>query len=296
MKPVVTFEQAKEHFIDNREHSIFVKVMSDFYPNKQPHAGFAMNEAAHWSVNIDQFEIIDDWRLKDYRLLKSGIEASGLLVDQQKHIFIYDDINSNSSQTGSRFDASARLYTILCLLGFENVSIIHDVLVTEDSVHEFLQTLEVGSSNPKVTTVRSIHQQYHQTHSQNHLLSHSQMTEVLSGAKGGYYLLDARTQREFLGLDAGYCYVERAGKIENAINVCSGDFQASESEGLYALLNRLEQALLLRNITSNDFIIWYCGTSWRASRMFVLTKALGYSNVHIYDGGWYEWQSYLKGV
>ena len=56
------------------------------------------------------------------------------------------------------------------------------------------------------------------------------------------------------------------------------------------MLTRLAGALAGKGIDPADRIVWYCGTGWRASRMWALTCALGYTNAAIYDGGWNEWQ------
>ncbi|WP_249925738.1 rhodanese-like domain-containing protein, partial [Escherichia coli] len=34
---------------------------------------------------------------------------------------------------------------------------------------------------------------------------------------------------------------------------------------------------------------FYCGTGWRASETFMYARAMGWKNVSVYDGGWYEW-------
>jgi thiosulfate/3-mercaptopyruvate sulfurtransferase len=38
----------------------------------------------------------------------------------------------------------------------------------------------------------------------------------------------------------------------------------------------------------------YCGTGWRASETFMYARAMGWNNVSVYDGGWYEWSSNPK--
>lgn len=38
-------------------------------------------------------------------------------------------------------------------------------------------------------------------------------------------------------------------------------------------------------------VSFYCGTGWRASETFMYARAMGWKNVSVYDGGWYEWSS-----
>jgi thiosulfate/3-mercaptopyruvate sulfurtransferase len=42
-------------------------------------------------------------------------------------------------------------------------------------------------------------------------------------------------------------------------------------------------------ITPDKRIAFYCGTGWRASETFFYAYLMGWPNVSIYDGGWFEW-------
>jgi thiosulfate/3-mercaptopyruvate sulfurtransferase len=115
------------------------------------------------------------------------------------------------------------------------------------------------------------------------------MVQLLAGRLGPYRLLDARSAEEYAGTFTGYDYIPLAGRIPTAESVINGDYQVSATEGLEAVLARLSDTLARKGIDQGDRIVWYCGTGWRASRMCALTRALGYTNVAIYDGGWNEW-------
>ena len=45
------------------------------------------------------------------------------------------------------------------------------------------------------------------------------------------------------------------------------------------------------NIKPDQQVSFYCGTGWRASETFMYARAMGWKNVSVYDGGWYEWSS-----
>ena len=45
------------------------------------------------------------------------------------------------------------------------------------------------------------------------------------------------------------------------------------------------------NIKPEQQVSFYCGTGWRASETFMYARAMGWNNVSVYDGGWYEWSS-----
>jgi 3-mercaptopyruvate sulfurtransferase SseA len=123
----------------------------------------------------------------------------------------------------------------------------------------------------------------------DHLVNYETMVQLLAGRLGPYRLLDARSAEEYAGIYTGYDYIPLAGRIPTAESVINGEYQVSATEGLEAVLARLADTLARKGIDREDRIIWYCGTGWRASRMCALTRALGYTNVAIYDGGWNEW-------
>jgi 3-mercaptopyruvate sulfurtransferase SseA len=120
-------------------------------------------------------------------------------------------------------------------------------------------------------------------------VSYETMVQLLAGGLGPYRLLDSRSAEEYEGTFTGYDYIPLAGRIPTAESVVNGDYQISATEDLDAVLARLAGTLARKGIDQSDRIVWYCGTGWRASRMCALTRALGYSNVAIYDGGWNEW-------
>jgi thiosulfate/3-mercaptopyruvate sulfurtransferase len=115
------------------------------------------------------------------------------------------------------------------------------------------------------------------------------MVQLLAGRLGPYRLLDSRSAEEYAGIFTGYDYIPLAGRIPTAESVVNGDYQVSGTEDLEAVLARLADTLERMGIDHKDRVVWYCGTGWRASRMCALTRALGYTNVAIYDGGWNEW-------
>lgn len=39
---------------------------------------------------------------------------------------------------------------------------------------------------------------------------------------------------------------------------------------------------------------FYCGTGWRASVAFYYAWLMGWENISLYDGGWFEWSQSLQ--
>ena len=44
-------------------------------------------------------------------------------------------------------------------------------------------------------------------------------------------------------------------------------------------------------IIPEKHIAFYCGTGWRGSEAFMNAYLMGWPNISVYDGGWFEWSS-----
>ena len=44
-----------------------------------------------------------------------------------------------------------------------------------------------------------------------------------------------------------------------------------------------------RGIKRDQRLTFYCGSGWRASEAFFYAHVLGWKQIGVYDGGWYEW-------
>jgi thiosulfate/3-mercaptopyruvate sulfurtransferase len=44
-------------------------------------------------------------------------------------------------------------------------------------------------------------------------------------------------------------------------------------------------------ITPDKHNVFYCGTGWRGSEAFFNAWLMGWSNISVFDGGWFEWSN-----
>lgn len=100
-------------------------------------------------------------------------------------------------------------------------------------------------------------------------------------------LASVRSWNEFTGQNAGHAWNKGAGEIAGA--VYAGDEKLANIAGQMA-----DPAIYLPDwanwgITPEKDIIFYCGTSWRSSTAFFVTKHLGWKNVRMFDGSWFKW-------
>lgn len=280
--------------------ALVLEVVSDYYDEptlrkhrlSHPIPGFTQIKTEHLESGLL-------WNLNSDENLQEVLVEAGLKPDTPKHILLFDNIQLACGSLTSRFDASARLFSILYYFGFSDVSIILDseVLPTFPDIfaaqhQEIIKRFRtyLPPSKPLPSKAESFDLARWVPKHQAHFVNYETLVKMLAGKLGPYRLLDARSAEEFAGIFTGYDYVPLAGKIPTAESLINGDYQVSSTESIEAMLGRLKITLARKGIGFGDQIVWYCGTGWRASRMFALTLALGYSKVAIYDGGWHEWQ------
>jgi len=102
-------------------------------------------------------------------------------------------------------------------------------------------------------------------------------------------LVDVRSADEFAGTDTDK-NITRYGHIPGAVNL---EYKAVINEdGTVKSQEEITSAMSAVGITKDKEIILYCASSVRAGVVFMaLQDILGYSNVKVYDGAFYEWQA-----
>lgn len=109
-------------------------------------------------------------------------------------------------------------------------------------------------------------------------------------------LVCVRSWPEYVGEVSGYNYIEQKGRIPGAIFAdCGSDAYHMEN---YRNLDHTireyhEVAEIWKNngITSDKHLAFYCGTGWRGSEAWFNAWLMGWPNVSVYDGGWFEWSA-----
>jgi thiosulfate/3-mercaptopyruvate sulfurtransferase len=109
-------------------------------------------------------------------------------------------------------------------------------------------------------------------------------------------LVSIRSWPEFIGVTSGYSYIKPKGEIAGARWGHAGsdsthmeDFH--NPDGTMRSADDIAAMWKSWNITPDQHVAFYCGTGWRASETFMYARAMGWQNVGVYDGGWYEWSS-----
>lgn len=108
---------------------------------------------------------------------------------------------------------------------------------------------------------------------------------------GTVKLVSIRSYAEFEGKTSGYSYIDRAGEPKGAIwGHDTDDGSYATADGLTVGKDKLAEYLKESDASLDDHLAFYCGTGWRAAIPFLIMYQEGYSNMVLYDGGWFQWQ------
>lgn len=110
-------------------------------------------------------------------------------------------------------------------------------------------------------------------------------------------IASVRSWDEYLGKISGYTYIGEAGDIKNSRFAYAGSNPYAMED-----FRNLDNTVFNYNLISDRWNKWgikpdkkisfHCGTGWRAAETYYIAKALGYKDIGVYVGGWYEWTKY----
>jgi thiosulfate/3-mercaptopyruvate sulfurtransferase len=107
-------------------------------------------------------------------------------------------------------------------------------------------------------------------------------------------IASVRSWDEYLGKESGYTYIGEAGDIKGSRFAYAGS-NPYAMEDFRNLDNTMFNYKLIADrwekwgIVPNKTVSFHCGTGWRASETYYIAKALGWEELGVYVGGWYQW-------
>lgn len=109
-------------------------------------------------------------------------------------------------------------------------------------------------------------------------------------------LVCVRSYPEYIGEVSGYNYIEAKGRIPGAIFAdCGSDAYHMENyrnvDHTIREFHEVEEIWRKNGITPEKHLAFYCGTGWRGSEAWFNAWLLGWPQVSVYDGGWFEWSN-----
>ncbi len=189
-------------------------------------------------------------------------------ISEKNEIVLYCNKGTNAG----------RVYWALKYMGAENVKILDGQMKAWKAERK---PITKKASTRKATTFnKTLHKEYL-----------ARMSDVKKSVNDtDIVLIDARDIEEYNGTKKDDKDNLRKGHIPGAISIPKKSLVDSKSklkskDALAAIFNK-------SGATSDKTIIIYCKSSSRAGLEFMaLTSVLGYKNVKVYDGAFYEWEA-----
>jgi thiosulfate/3-mercaptopyruvate sulfurtransferase len=109
-------------------------------------------------------------------------------------------------------------------------------------------------------------------------------------------LVAIRSWAEHVGNVSGYNYIGPRGRIAGSVwGNCGTDAYHMQHyrnvDNTMRGYHEIEANWKEAAITPDKRIAFYCGTGWRASETFFYAHVMGWQNIAVYDGGWFEWSA-----
>jgi molybdopterin synthase sulfurtransferase len=230
-----------------------------------------------------------DWNRRTPEELEEAVRRLGITHDTTVVLYGRDtEGRANEKWPGRRAGqiAAARAALILTYAGVDDVRILdggfdHWVQAgneVETTLREPSPVASFGASIPVRPEV---------------IVDLPEAKEILADPAGAA-LVSVRTWREHIGEVSGYNYIQPAGRI-------AGDVWGNCGSDAYHMQHYRNADNTMRaypeiaanwdeaGITPDKWIAFYCGTGWRASETWFYALLMGWRNVAVYDGGWFEW-------
>jgi len=109
-------------------------------------------------------------------------------------------------------------------------------------------------------------------------------------------IVSVRSWNEWIGEVSGYNYIKKKGRIPGAIfgNCGTDAYHMENYRNLDHTMRESQEVVEMlkeAGITPDKRLAFYCGTGWRGSEAFMNAYLMGWPDVAVYDGGWFEWSS-----
>ncbi len=252
------------------ESKDFMIIEAAWGPVKEDKEYLAAHLPGAVHLNTDDIEEPTYWNIRTGGELKKIMSAYGITKDTT--VIVY----------GS--DSGAARVAFVCLMaGVENVKVLDGGLAAwtkagypteKDIVDPVPTTKEFGVEIPA-------HPEY--------VLSFPKDVQSEMTKNPNFRLVSIRSLDEFCGKTSGYSYIKKAGEPKGALwGHDEPDYR--NADGTFVPFDKAVTMWNEQGITKDHEIAFYCGTGWRATIPFLMAYENGWTNIRLYDGGWFVWQ------
>ena len=243
------------------------------------------------SLNTNDLESPETWNRRPPDELKAALEAHGIRHDTTVVLygrFSYPTYDQDYPAQSAGHLGAMRCAALMLYAGVEDVKILNGGINTWESAG-----YEVSTEDATPTPVSDFgaevpaHPEY--------MLDLDEAKALLKADDGD--LVSVRSWAEFIGERSGYHYIDKKGRIPGAVfGNCGSDAYHMENYRNFDYTTRefpeIAEKWAEMGITPDKHIAFYCGTGWRGSEAFMNAYLMGWPNISVYDGGWYEWSSH----
>lgn len=226
-----------------------------------------------YHMNTDSVESEEMWNIRSAEEIEQLLLDYGITKDTTVICYGEDGVNSADDRVAIAF-LWAGVENVKCLDG--GLAAWNDAgYATESESNEPEAVEEFGTTVPA-------HPEY--------IISIDDVQDKLE-KDDNFKLVSIRSEAEWLGETSGYSYIDRAGEPEGAIwGHDTDDGSYCNDDGTTVGVDVLEGYLAESGASLDNELAFYCGTGWRAAIPFLIMYENGYTNMELYDGGWYQWQ------
>ncbi|MFP4106180.1 MAG: rhodanese-like domain-containing protein [Phycisphaerae bacterium] len=241
-------------------------------------------------IDTNTLESPDTWNRRSPQELHRTLEHAGITHDTTVVLygrFSYPDYDDPYPGSSAGHLAAIRCGLIMLYAGVRDVRILNGGIQSWlDAGYEI--TSEETTPRPVDSFGVSIPQR------PELLVDTPEAKEILT--RPDENLISVRSRREFLGEVSGYHYIKKKGRIPGAVfGNCGSDAYHMENyrnvDHTTREYQEIRQLWAEAGITPDKRNVFYCGTGWRASEAFLNAWLMGWPDIAVYDGGWFEWSN-----
>lgn len=242
------------------------------------------------AIDTNQLESQETWNRKSPKEIKKTLEKLGIAHDTT--VIVYGRFSFPSSDDEFPGSSAGQIGAIRCALIMMYAGV-KDVRVLNGGIHSWLDRgLGLTKENVQPKPIRNFGAEI--PGRPELFIDLDEAQEYLRDADKN--LVSIRSYREWIGEVSGYNYIKKKGRIPGAIfSDCGSDAYHMEN---YRNLDHttLEYKEIAENlkkvgVTPDKYNAFYCGTGWRGSEAWFNAWLMGWPNVSVFDGGWFEWSN-----
>lgn len=227
------------------------------------------------ATHLDTNEIEEEplWNRKSDKDIEAMLLANGVTYDTT--VIVY----------GSDSTAAARAASIMMYAGVEDVRLLNGGFQAWTSAG---YEVETEAHTPVAVESFGVAVPAHP----EYIVDTEEAKAILADEKAE--LVSIRSWAEYIGETSGYSYIEPKGRIAGAVwgHAGSDPYHMEyfrNANGTMCNYHEIAANWEEWGITPDKKASFFCGTGWRASEAFYDAYLMGWENISVYDGGWYEW-------